>query len=178
MFDIGGWEFLVIVVVAIVVIGPKELPGVIRSVSQWASKARELAREFRAGLDELAREVEIDKIGDDLRGAVGVSELEQTAHSIRNEVEDAGRTIEASADPNRIARDEYEEAYTYYDGQTDALPPDVVPPDIEPEDREEASRRQDQRAADAAPTVPAPPSEEVADGGGPSAAGVGAKPGG
>jgi sec-independent protein translocase protein TatB len=105
MFDIGGWEFLVIVVVAIVVIGPKDLPGVIRSVSQWSAKARELAREFRAGLDELSREVELDKLGSEVRSAVGADELEHAAHSIRNEIEDAGHAIEKSADPDRIARD-------------------------------------------------------------------------
>lgn len=167
MFDIGGWEFLVIVVVAIVVIGPKDLPGVIRGVSQWVAKARELAREFRAGLEELSREVELDKLGSEVRSAVGADELERTANSIRNEIEDTGRTIEQSADPNRIARDEYEEAYSYFDEKPDALPADVVPPDVEPEDHEEARRRQEQRTADEAAAAPAP--------GGDAAAG--AKPG-
>lgn len=171
MFDIGGWEFLVIVVVAIVVIGPKDLPGVIRGVSQWVAKARELAREFRAGLDELSREVELDKLGDEVRSAVGADELESTANSIRNEIEDAGHAIEKSADPHRIGQDEYEEAYTYFDERPDALPADlpadVVPPDVEPEDHEEARRRQEQHAAEERPAAPAHEGEATA----------GAKPG-
>ena len=56
MFDIGGWEFLVVIVIAIIVIGPKDLPGTIRTVTGWIRKARELAREFQSGLDDLARE--------------------------------------------------------------------------------------------------------------------------
>ena len=55
MFDIGGWEFLIIGIVAIVIIGPKDLPGLIRSVVGWVRKARELAREFQSGIDDLAQ---------------------------------------------------------------------------------------------------------------------------
>ena len=58
MFDIGGWEFLVIAILAIIVIGPKDLPATVRIVSQWARKARGLAREFQSGLDEMAREAD------------------------------------------------------------------------------------------------------------------------
>ncbi len=66
MFDIGGWEFLVIIVLGIVIIGPKELPGAIRNVTMWVRKARGLAREFQGGLDEIVRESELDKLKDDL----------------------------------------------------------------------------------------------------------------
>lgn len=137
MFDIGGWEFLVIVVVAIVVIGPKDLPHVIRGVSQWMAKARELAREFRSGLDELSREVELDKLQREVRSSVGADELHETVHSIRSDIEDAGREIEHSADPTRIARDEYEEAHNFFEER----------PDASPEDLEEARRRKAQHEA-------------------------------
>ena len=66
MLDIGSWEFLLIILLGIVVIGPKELPGVIRTVGQWVRRAKDLAREFQGGLEEIARESEIDKLKDNL----------------------------------------------------------------------------------------------------------------
>lgn len=168
MFDIGGWEFLVIVVVAIVVIGPKDLPAVVKGVSTWMAKARELAREFRAGLDELSREVELDKIEREVRSSVGADDLHQAANSIRNEIEDAGREIEKSAEPARIVRDEYEEAYTFFEER----------PDAQPEDLEQARRRKEQHAADEAAAAAIGPRHEVAaETGPPPPAGTGAKPG-
>ena len=63
MFDIGGWEFLLIVILGIIIIGPKELPGAIRTVTGFVRRARELSREFQSGLEEVARQVELDKLG-------------------------------------------------------------------------------------------------------------------
>lgn len=54
MFDIGFWEMVLIGVVALVVVGPKELPGLIRGVSAWVSQARKVAGEFK---EEFSREV-------------------------------------------------------------------------------------------------------------------------
>ncbi|MSO85211.1 MAG: twin-arginine translocase subunit TatB [Rhodospirillales bacterium] len=62
MFDIGWQELLVIGVVALVVIGPKDMPTAIRAVSRWASKARALAREFQQGIDEVVREAELQDV--------------------------------------------------------------------------------------------------------------------
>ena len=59
MFDIGWDELLVIAVVALVVIGPKDLPHAFRLVGQWAAKARTLAREFQGHIDDLMRESEV-----------------------------------------------------------------------------------------------------------------------
>ena len=86
MFDIGGWEFLIIVIVAIVIIGPKDLPGLIRSVVGWVRKARELAREFQSGIDDLAQEVELEKIGDELREGVGFGETGGIGNVIHQEI--------------------------------------------------------------------------------------------
>ena len=59
MFDIGWSELLVIGVVALVVIGPKELPGVLRSVGFWIGKARRMAGEFQSQFQEAMREAEV-----------------------------------------------------------------------------------------------------------------------
>ncbi|MEQ9089066.1 MAG: Sec-independent protein translocase protein TatB [Alphaproteobacteria bacterium] len=66
MFDIGWSELLIIVVVTILVVGPKDLPKVLRQLSRLARKAREMAREFQAGMDELAREADLDDLRKDL----------------------------------------------------------------------------------------------------------------
>ncbi len=62
MFDIGWQELLVIGVVALIVIGPKDMPTAIRAVSRWAAKARALAREFQQGIDEVVREAELQEV--------------------------------------------------------------------------------------------------------------------
>ncbi|WP_322517106.1 Sec-independent protein translocase protein TatB [Rhodopseudomonas palustris] len=59
MFDIGWSELVVIGVVALVAIGPKELPGVLRMVGQWMGKARKLASEFQGQFQEAMREAEM-----------------------------------------------------------------------------------------------------------------------
>ena len=60
MFDIGWSELLVIGIVALRVIGPKDLPQAFRTVGQWVGKARARAREFQGHVDELMRESEVE----------------------------------------------------------------------------------------------------------------------
>ena len=62
MFDIGWSELVVIAVVALIAIGPKELPGVLRMVGQWMGKARKMAAEFQGPFQEAMREAEMADI--------------------------------------------------------------------------------------------------------------------
>src|SRR5689334_7012926 len=59
MFDISWSEFAIIAVVALIAIGPKELPGVLRMVGQWMGKARKMASEFQSQFNEAMREAEM-----------------------------------------------------------------------------------------------------------------------
>src|ERR1700739_1631270 len=59
MFDIGWSELVVIAVVALIAIGPKELPGVLRTMGQWMAKARKMAAEFQGQFQEAMREAEM-----------------------------------------------------------------------------------------------------------------------
>jgi sec-independent protein translocase protein TatB len=61
MFDIGWSEMLIIGVVALVVIGPKELPGALKTFAYWMKQARKLAREFQSGVDDMIRQAELDE---------------------------------------------------------------------------------------------------------------------
>ena len=60
MFDLGWGELLVVGVVALVVLGPKELPNALRTVSNLTKTARKLAGEFQSGINEIVREAELE----------------------------------------------------------------------------------------------------------------------
>ncbi len=66
MFDLGWTEMVVIAVVAILVIGPKELPAVLRTLGKWVAKARALAREFQDSVNEAIRESEVEDMRKEL----------------------------------------------------------------------------------------------------------------
>jgi sec-independent protein translocase protein TatB len=69
LFDIGWTEMLLIGVVALVVIGPKDLPRAMRTAGYWMRKARTLSREFQSSLDQMIREAELDEVQQELKKA-------------------------------------------------------------------------------------------------------------
>jgi sec-independent protein translocase protein TatB len=62
MFDLGWTEILLIAVVAIVVIGPKDLPRAMRTVGQWTTKMKRMAGDFQRQFNEAVREAELDDV--------------------------------------------------------------------------------------------------------------------
>ena len=63
MFDLFSWSHIVILlVVALVVVGPKDLPRLMNMAGKWAGKARAMANEFRKSFDEMARQAELDEL--------------------------------------------------------------------------------------------------------------------
>ena len=72
MFGIDSPELLVIAVVALVVIGPKELPGMLRSWGKWMAQMRGMASEFRGHVDEMVRQADIDDVKKQLPGCPGL----------------------------------------------------------------------------------------------------------
>ena len=62
MLDIAPTELLLVALVALIVIGPKDLPRVMRVVGQWVGRARGVARHFRSGFDEMVRQAELDEM--------------------------------------------------------------------------------------------------------------------
>jgi len=69
LFDIGWPELLLIGVVALVVIGPKDLPRALRTAGFWVRKARTLSREFQSSIDQMIREAELDEVRQELKKA-------------------------------------------------------------------------------------------------------------
>jgi sec-independent protein translocase protein TatB len=84
VFDIGWSEMAVVLLVALIVIGPKDLPRVARTMGKWVAKGRSMAREFQSALEDMAREAELDKVK---------SEIEKAGRT------DLGKTIENTIDP-------------------------------------------------------------------------------
>lgn len=122
MFDLGWSELAVIAVVALVVIGPKDLPRVLRTVGLWVAKARSVARDFQNSVDEMAREADLQDVKkqiDDLR-TTNVADL------IEKHVDPKGELREALEPPKELSHDPFS-----ISSPGDYLPPpmDTAAPD-------------------------------------------------
>jgi sec-independent protein translocase protein TatB len=119
MFEIGWSELLLIAIVALVVIGPKELPGVLRTLGQWTAKLRRMASEFQNQFHEAMREAELadlKKQVDELKThAKSYANLDPVA-DVRREFESTQRAIETSMAEQP---------------KSESKPPSELPPDRE-----------------------------------------------
>src|SRR5690606_40748994 len=86
---IGGFDNLVIGLVALLVVGPKDWPMLMRKVGQFVGKARGMANEFRASFDEMARQSELD----DLRKEVEALRSGQGMHALGADADEAFKDI-------------------------------------------------------------------------------------
>ena len=82
MFDIGWTEILIIAVVAIIVVGPKDLPRMLRSLGRYAGQLRRTAGEFRAQFDDAIRESELDELRSTLQDASDLNPINQIKDSV------------------------------------------------------------------------------------------------
>ena len=107
MFDIGWQELFLIGLVTILVVGPKEIPRVLRTVVAAVRKVRGLANDFQRGIDELARETELDEIRRDLEKSATLDlereleetidptgEMSETVKELQAELKETGEEIE------------------------------------------------------------------------------------
>ncbi len=69
MFDLAWTEMAVVAAVAIIIIGPKELPRVLRTVGQWVRRLRRMASEFQDSVDEMVRDSELDDLRNQIEEA-------------------------------------------------------------------------------------------------------------
>ena len=93
MLDIGWSELAIIALIAIVVIGPKDLPAAMRTAAQWIRKIRSLANEFQSGLNEIVREAELDELKRDIDRAASMDIKSEISNSI-----DPGGSVERALD--------------------------------------------------------------------------------
>ncbi len=91
MFDLGWSEMLVVLVIAIVVVGPKDLPKAIATISRYIRKARTMAKDFQTGMDQLAKDTEFEDIQKDIKKATAFdikADLEKTLADIDPDEDD------------------------------------------------------------------------------------------
>src|SRR5438874_5143160 len=140
LFDIGWPELLLIGVVALVVIGPKDLPRALRVAGFWVRKARTLSREFQSSIDQMIREAELEEIRQDLKKATEL-DLEK---EFQKTVDPTGELAESIRPPS--IPDYFDEAPKPAAGPTgsdgapalaapgeEALPEHLIPTVVEPE---------------------------------------------
>ena len=99
MFDIGWGELLIIGIVALVAIGPKELPAVMRTVGQWTAKLRRMAAEFQNQFHEAMREAELTDLKkqvDDMTSEVRSYSTFDPVSDVRRELESTQRQVESA----------------------------------------------------------------------------------
>ncbi len=82
MFDIGWQELFIVAVLALLVIGPKDLPRALRTMGKWVRKARVLARDFQGGLDDVMREADLDDVKSQMESASGLDIGKEIANTI------------------------------------------------------------------------------------------------
>lgn len=139
MFDIGWSELMVIGVVALIAIGPKELPGVLRMVGQWLGKARRMAGEFQSQFQEAMREAEVadmKKQFDDVSQAASSIASGNVLTSTVKDVEDALKldtsSVGTPTTPEPPTAETQKEA-TVREAVTDETPPQ--PATLQPVDK-------------------------------------------
>src|SRR5436189_825693 len=95
MFDIGWGELLLIGIVALIAIGPKELPGALRALGQWVAKIRRMASEFQNQFHEAMREAELA----DLKKEVDEMATKAQSYAQFDPIEDIRKDLEKAAGP-------------------------------------------------------------------------------
>ncbi len=113
MFDIGWQELFIVAVLALIVVGPKDMPRMIRTVRSWIRRAREMARDFQSGLDDVVREADLEDLRNQVNSASDptqamadaldptgdlASEMDMT--SIERELSDTAQSFKESTTPN------------------------------------------------------------------------------
>jgi sec-independent protein translocase protein TatB len=99
MFDIGWDEMALVAVVALIVIGPKDLPVVLRQVGRWTRKARELAGEFQRGVDDMVRESELSDLKTQVEKATDPNLLRREVEKTVDPTGDIARSLEPPVMP-------------------------------------------------------------------------------
>jgi sec-independent protein translocase protein TatB len=161
MFDVGWSEMVVIGVVALIAIGPKELPGVLRAIGQWVGKARRMAAEFQGQFQEAMREAELAEIKKEIDSvARSGSDIDVTTpiSTLQKEVEDSlkagapAEMLEGTIPPGSVALEQ--------PVQTPALPPaEATPAPAVPEPPAPETAAPVTSAPDPAPLDPATPAD-------------------
>ncbi|MBO6674640.1 MAG: twin-arginine translocase subunit TatB [Rhizobiales bacterium] len=109
MFDIGGVELLVIAAVAILVVGPRELPGMLRGIGKFVRQAREMTSTVQRQFNDALKEAELDDVKktiDDVRSLNPATQIKRTIAKEMKPLTDVGDSLKTSAPANSIGKPE------------------------------------------------------------------------
>jgi sec-independent protein translocase protein TatB len=132
MFDLTSSKLLILGAIALIVVGPKDLPILLRTIGKYVGMMRRQANEFRAQFDEAIRETELEQIKKDVEniGREAETAMRDTEHSINTEINtintDVDKAISASAEAAKI------DPQINHDALNGLLPPAPEPAALEP----------------------------------------------
>ena len=165
MFDIAWSELLLVAIIAILVVGPKELPGMLRSLGRMLGKLRSTADDFRKQFDEAVREAGAEDLQREMRSLRQNNPLTQVRDSIEDATRDPAKKSSAKTEPAESKADE-----PAGEGDDDLGPPPPLPPRDEASAPKPAAQETTTATATASevsdnPQAPSPPSKETAGNG-------------
>ena len=97
MFDLFSWShILILLTVALVVVGPKDLPRLMHMAGKWAGKARDMASEFRRSFDEMARQTELDELRKEIEALKKNNPVNDVANSMSEVTAEIDRAVQAT----------------------------------------------------------------------------------
>ncbi len=126
MLDIGWSEMAVIALVALVVIGPKDLPKAMKTAAFWVRKARKLASEFHSGVDQLVREAELEEARETIRSASKIN-LNRTLEQTIDPTGEVNKALQAPTDANLSSGSSAAPAAAKPKPADPPVPPDAPP---------------------------------------------------
>jgi sec-independent protein translocase protein TatB len=123
MFDISWSELLVIAVVAIVVVGPKDLPRALRAIGQWSGRIKRMAREFQNQFNEAVREAELDSVQRDIEAIGQIDPVADVRAAAAKAGDDIRRDLEKVGEPTKAEHEPY---------PWETVTPKIEPPAVVP----------------------------------------------
>jgi sec-independent protein translocase protein TatB len=124
MFGIEWSELAVIAVVALIVIGPKDLPRALRTLGIWVRKARAVSREFQSSVEQMVREAELEEV----RREIEQASKTNLQHELEKTIDPKGELAEALKPPAMPSLTEPPKAAAPPAGSPAAAEPNILPP--------------------------------------------------
>jgi sec-independent protein translocase protein TatB len=104
MFDLFSWShILILLTVALVVVGPKDLPRLMNIAGRWAGKARNMANEFKKSFDDMARQSELDELRAEVEKLRSTDPIADLGADINNDIERTLNPVDTAAAEAREA---------------------------------------------------------------------------
>ncbi|MGR3715349.1 MAG: Sec-independent protein translocase protein TatB [Thermohalobaculum sp.] len=101
MLDLGWSELLIIGVVALIVVGPKDLPKMLRTLGQYAGRAKSIAREFQRSMDDAARQADIEELHEVKKG---LDDMRSAQHKMQRDLSQSFLDSPSKSDSKKPAK--------------------------------------------------------------------------